>query len=306
MILVIALSTTTLNANKQFNKTDNHNKATDLAEMGITYYQSLLNNLIPQAEAAATSTLLNLNAVGNFGNVATDNTIMLNYNTNFCQEFKTRYAAITESNFITVEGDNKYKISPLEAVCSNSGPISVSVVSTGKTASDQVTIKGNFTIQQLANNQSNTISKPDPVIPISNILDFKLKGIDEITTDLTNLVGSILTGNSTLSLTSSAKIQNLILKGSSLLIVQGDAVVDNLYINGNSRLLVFGDVYLKDPLGTLNGNSFDVCILGNVYYNNNLNPLPSTYNLNNQCKQGHWGIDPNNGINVDYTYTPTQ
>ncbi len=306
MAIIISVMGQSFNTTKQNQTVEKNYQSVALAEMGINYYRSLLNNIIPQAEAASTRNILNLDINGNVGNIIDDATIMLRYNTSFCQEFKNRYASITETDFIPVKGDKQYKIKPFQAVCSNSGPITVSVESTGKTGTGTpVTLKADFTIQQVANNTDSNAYKSDPVVPISNILDFKLKGIDDLTTGLTNLLGGVITGNSSLVLSTSAKIENLLDKGSSLLIVQGDAVLKNVGISGNSRLIVFGDVYLKDPLGRINGNAFDVCILGNVYYNNKLQALPEDYNLNNKCSQGHWGIDPVNGVNVDYSYRPT-
>jgi hypothetical protein len=313
MVLGVALAGVTLNANKQFNVTEKKSKATDIAEMGITHYQTLIvNDIIPRAEENTTTKLLELNLVGNVGNLSTFDTIKVNYNENFCNEFKTLFSQSGSGRFISVEGDNEYKIQPLDAVCNETNnTIIVTVVSIGKSSnSDTVPLKGTFIITQGLNNINvNDTYKPDPVIQPENDIEFdETKGNNNnIISGITNLVDSVIKGTGSLTLTASAKIENLILKGTSSVFVRGDAVFNKLSASGDSkaRLLVLGDVFLKDPLGTTNGHSFDVCILGDVYYNNKIQPLPSDYALNNVCKKGPWSIDQTNGISIDYNYNPS-
>ncbi|WP_423799229.1 hypothetical protein [Neobacillus sp. SAB-20_R2A] len=326
MILGLALSGATLTASKQFHKTDDRNKVTDVAEMGIAYYQTLVNQLVVKAEDAATKktaidvkTQIDQEMLQHKSRLITDAQIVLTYNRNFCEKFKqlqqeslaanTNFKKINdltyESDFFTVEGENKYKVKAnIVSTCTDAESFPVTFESTGKTANENITLSGNFVVAK--SNTLNRVGEQGPnlsAFSLINQLDLQLTGNDVLSTNIIALLNGTLLGNTFLSITNEAYIKILNLSGNAGLLVQGDTIFDSLSMGGNGTLIVFGDVFLRTGIDTLDGNAFDVCIIGNTYLvdsNNKLQPLPNYSNLRNVCGKGSWGIDPENGINVTY------
>lgn len=365
MILGVALSGVTLNANKQINMTDRQNKATDLAEMGITHFEETINGLISQAENQARHDILDLSVLQTIPALDTIYTnVNANFSSSFCEKFRTLYQQniynqneTDHSIPVDVESGEQYVIQPDPfGTCSNSSVIKVTFNSVGKTAGAEkpVTLRVTFNIQQLPykdipqaiTGNYNTLNNngmdiiTNPITKLKNLLnrtgsllvsvlgldiDSILKSKQQAQVDLTEYLNlpSILkitaNGDSVLSITDNTALPDLVLNGSSTLsalFINGNLKFNALTANGNPptglKLLTSGNVYIPEN-AILHGNSFNLCVLGDIYLfddQNNLRPLPVGTDNNelnnttivNRCNQGHWGISSNGGIEVNYNY----
>ncbi|MEH7156907.1 hypothetical protein [Neobacillus drentensis] len=294
MILGLALSSAALSTRKQFDKTDNRNRATDLAEMGITYYQAAINNLI-----ATTQTVTKVN------------------NTNFCSEFLSQEGKNTtlySSKLVDTNGD-QYKIDKTTAIaCSNTGSFKFNFTSTGTTKSGEVKqLQGTIAISQVR------IGKNLP-----NYLNFTNSGINKqvnysiefSATVYPNGVsftpGLTIVGGNILTVGKSAYFESMEINGGSQVIVKEDAIIKQIKsVNGNTNLKIYGDAIFLSPtprIDQISGQA-DICIYGNIYtvqtidgkqvlvdYNNF-----STY-FRNSCQNSNssWTVNPESGVTVTY------
>ncbi|WP_160722007.1 hypothetical protein [Bacillus sp. USDA818B3_A] len=289
MILGLALSGAVLTTNKQVYKSDNINKATDLAEMGITYYQTAINTLINDTQAA----------------------IKVN-NKDFCTEFlnqETLKTSLYSSKPID-STNNKYKIDKVAPIqCSNVGQFKFKFISTGTTSSGETKqLQGTISISQIR------IGKDMP-----DYLAFTDPGINKLNYSITFpstqyplgvkfTSGLTIVGNNILTVVKSAYFNTLEINGGSQVIVQETAIINKITsVNGNTNLKIYGDaIFLSDTprIDKIAGQA-DICIYGNIYTvkDNKLVDYPdfSTY-FKNSCQNTNssWTVNPESGVTVTY------
>ncbi|NHM30488.1 hypothetical protein [Neobacillus terrae] len=282
IVFGLALSGMALTANKQFHKTDNLNRATDLAEMGATYYKSVINSLIPSAVAAARTN-----------------------KTTFCQELKRlhdRQVGIYDSK--TVESSNKYQISsPVFPACiGNPNNILLNFISTGKTGTEEKAIIGHLKISKRI-----ASVRPD-YSAFEKYEDDKLNK-DLSLTDPVNFTNDNfkITGGSSLRIEKSAYFKSLTLDGNAEVLIGGNAVFQQITsMNGNTLLIVEGDAYFQaTPIIEKFVGHPTLCIKGNIYKVDNNQIMEYTDFSNyftNTCVNSNadWYIDAENGLSVDY------
>lgn len=271
LLLGVTISTATLNSRKQFNGTDSNNQATDLAEMGITHYNYVINSLINFAEAenSEKSQFINTNIFQNTSNLNGNDLdrIIASANINFDQDFCNEFATIYNKNNINVNVDDgkNYQIIPTGMdVCSDPNKVTLHFDSIGTTSSpaDSVKIHGTFNITPLTSNNdgatgSDSLSDLDIGIitqlsalgenlsdlNLLNLISIVLKlglnlNLTALNTELNhllsiNLVDDNKTNGNSSPFLNNVEIQNLSINGGSPLVVKGYAIVDNLTDNGN-------------------------------------------------------------------------
>lgn len=327
IILGAALSGIALNASKQVNTTNEHNKATNLAEMGVTYYLSVNNNLIQivQSKVAANPD-------------------------NFCSEFS---AEIPVQSFYdknqNVDGQNSYNIhfDSITPTCStNPSELDVAFHSIGITGNGKrVPIQGKFKIQKT--NTSEGAQAPflsldinNPIINnstdvwvYSDFLRMKKQYPDTINGNTWFNDTLSLVGNAPLTITKDAVFdKNIEFNSHTSLTIDGDAVFRSLNpitkTDANATLCIKGKSYYLSPTGVLQNfpNVSDIIRGLALNYQGTLNQYPNILhdfniissdllNLNNllssinnlitidQCKDtniNEWKIDPQNGVVINY------
>lgn len=278
VILGLALSGITLNTRKQLNTTEAHNKATDLAEMGITYYLSVNNSLIKPAQDAASA----------------------NISTNFCTEFTNRLKDASSNEYYlkkNVDDQNSYQIKfDNSTPCtSNLKTIDINFESTGMYGSETpVKLTGSF---RLVNNTRS--GEPAP------FLDFFLQGILNIPPF--SIIDNLVIKGDTPPIDNPAFFNSLTLLGKGTCIINNDAYIRNsISLNGQTNLTINGDAIFgnNDPIDKKT-NKADICIKGNTYYVSkegqlvdlDISAFNSCADTNTQKK---WSIDPTSGVTVTY------
>lgn len=291
VILGLSLSGMAMTANKQFNKTENRNKATDLAEMGITYYKTELNNMIAPAKVA-----------------------METNKTNFCTEFKNQYNTRKSSlkllDLKTIENQNNYQIivpSTMTAIdCSNtSSDVTVNFTSKGKTASEDVILTSKIIVSKVsrAGNPA-PIKDPKiyPVVPFSNTYISSSTGKFYYSEFKLNDNDTHIVNNPSAWFEAFRSVGGW--KGS--VEVLHEAIFEKIDINGKSELNVYGDaIFLTKDAVEKQTSKAEICIKGDVYYikNGKLEEFTdSNLYFDNSCvnSNSNWYIDENDGIIVNY------
>ena len=282
IVFGLALSAMALTANKQFHKTDHLNRATDLAEMGATYYKTAINSLIPSAVAAASTN-----------------------KTTFCQQLKSlhdKQVGIYDTK--TVEDSNTYQISsPAFPPCiGNPNVILLNFISTGKTGTEEKAIIGHL-----------KISKRIASVRPDNSTYEKYED-DKLNKDL-SLTGPVnftannfkINGGRSLKIEKNAYFTSLTLDGNAEVLIGGNAVFQQITsMNGNTLLMVEGDAFFQDtPIIEKFVGHPSICIKGNIYKVDNSQIREYTdfsNNFTNTCVNSNadWYIDAENGLSVDY------
>ncbi|NHC42446.1 type II secretion system protein [Bacillus sp. MM2020_1] len=295
MILGLALSSAAFSTRKEFDKTDNRNRATDLAEMGITYYQAAINNLIAisQGETKANKT-------------------------DFCSEFliaEGKNKALYSSKLVDPNGDQYIVKKTTENACSNTGSFKFTFSSTGTTNSGEVKqLQGTIAISQIRTGIDNV---PDYSKFTDSGINKQLNTSKEFSAaEYPNGVsftpGLTIVGGNILTVVKSAYFESLEINGGSQVIVQEDAIIKQITsVNGNTNLKIYGDaIFLSTTprIDKISGQA-DICIYGNIYtvqtiagkqvlvdYNDF-----STY-FRNSCQNSNssWTVNPESGVTVTY------
>jgi hypothetical protein len=331
IILGTALSGIALNASKQVNKDNEHNKGINLAEMGVTYYLSVNKNLIQTVQ----------------------NEVVANPN-NFCSQFSSGLAGQSFYDMPqTVDGRNKYKIhfDRITPSCtSNPSELviefhSIGILENGK----EVPIKGLFKVQKTDTTGSQvpilTLDINNPVI--NNSTDVwvyedpqKIKKMypDTINSNAWFNDTLSLIGNAPLTITRDAVFdKNIEFNSHTNLTIKGDAFFRSLNpitkTDANARLCIQGKSYYLDTnlqlhdfpnildvinglrtnyLATLNtypsilvdlGITIDDLLMPKNNFFDNLTKSINNLTTINQCQNSNinnWIIDPQNGIVIDY------
>jgi hypothetical protein len=272
-ILAMSLSGMAISTRMQFNKSDDRNKATDLAEMGITYYQTVVNKFISSANAAANELVKNNNG---------------NFDTYFRTELERRLTSQPTINN-TVENSNNYKIQYDNLVLS-SGEFMINFVSTGSTGNNSISLTGTILIQK----SSAIPSKVGQTTPSPS--SYQLAVNAPIILEAKNKIAQY---NASTYFSETIHIQ-----GNRSLIVKGDAFFSKeLTFQGSANITINGDAIFLKPIIFPNGTPYTFCVYGNTYKvdgNDKLVAYPITQNKCSKPPTQNWDIDTSSGTNVQY------
>ncbi|MFT9599063.1 hypothetical protein [Mesobacillus sp.] len=283
----ISLSGMALSARKQFNKTDEINRATDLAEMGVAHYEAILSKLVKNANDEARQTVQTAFEAA----TQNPNTPIPNYDDLFYISL-SRKLTENPSVILSIDEGNSYEIlNPI--IAKHVENISISFNSKGKTVNEEKELKGKLTINK------NTDSRDGEFIPNRNTFenieldDFEIKG-----------------GKQEETYTASTYFQKTVtLKGNTTLIIKGDTFFNSdVTLKGGDTIFIFGDAYFYKPLSPIiKGEKSKICILGTPYLLKNQKLVEYTSfdgGDTDSCPKpildNEWSIDPDNGMKVEY------
>jgi hypothetical protein len=301
MIFGLVLSGITITTHKQVKKSERRDQATDLAEMGITYYQKLGEELISSAQAAVTTKKAQ------------------NINTNFCNEFTSLLK--TKDGTKNVDSTNQYQLkldtsTGKTTTCSDTlDKIKIVFNSTGiNNTTEQKEIEGTFYVSK------KTTGAPAPPVR-SDFINY----IKNTTYSSTSKVYyGDLTHNDQ---PKNKKIDSIAWFNSLNVIGNRTVTVNNLTIfnkingvsmNSHSNITVNGDaIFLgPDPKPTPPSRIDDkqyICVTGTTYYKRSngtievFSDFDKYFNLETNCKKttpttaiDQWIFDNNTGVNVNY------
>lgn len=283
----LSLSGMAISARKQFNKTEEINRATDLAEMGVAHYEALLTKLVKNANDEARQ------KVQSAVEAASENP---NYPIpSYDYEFNAALSRdVTNNDLLAIAVDelNSYEISnPL--ISRQTEKILITFKSEGKTDNEEKMLNGTLTIDK------NKISRSGELVPDQDAFDFmesddfEIKGGKQIETYPASTYF-----NSTLTL-----------KGNTTLIIKGDTFFNSdVTLKGGDTIFVYGDaIFNKSSSPIIKGNKSKICILGTPYRIEDQKLVEYTSfdgGDTDSCPppigDHAWSIDPHNGIDVTY------
>ncbi|RDU35038.1 hypothetical protein DRW41_19855 [Neobacillus piezotolerans] len=271
MIFALSLSGLTLSTRAQLNKTDKINKATDLAEMGVTFYQGILTKHIAAANAEA----------------AKEQSL-------FDTKFYNMLLGKLNVSLPAVEVDssnNTFKIN-FKSMDKQSNSLIVTFESVGQSDTEISKVTGHFTIQKNA-----TTNKEGQPKPSSSYYS-------KVETNPVNHDTSKTYKAKTLTYPSSTYFNKpVIIEGSRNLTVNGDTYFTNLSLQGAASITIVGDAIFENDIA-LTGNAYSICVYGNSYKLDSTKTKLIAYPLpNNSCAKpanNEWIFDPNSGTKVKY------
>lgn len=283
----ISLSGMALSARKQFNKTDEINRATDLAEMGVAHYEAILSKLVKNANDEARQTVQTaVEAASNNPNIR-----IPNYDVVFYTALSSQ---LTENPSVSLSIDegNSYEIlNPI--ITKQVENISISFKSKGKTANEEKELEGKLTINKKTDSRDGEFVPDKNSFENTEMDDFEIKGGKQVET-----------------YTASTYFQKTVtLKGNTTLIVKGDTFFNSsVTLKGGDTIIVYGDAIFSDSLAPIvKGNKSSICILGTPYLVKNQKLVEYTSfdgGDTDSCPQpildNEWSIDPENGMKVEY------
>ncbi|MDP4084544.1 MAG: hypothetical protein Q8934_07990 [Bacillota bacterium] len=281
----MSLSTMALSTRLQFNKTDEHNNATDLAEMGVTYYQTEVNSLIPQATS---------NAQKN--------------STNFCTELTnlSNQKLSSQTSIKSVDGTNSYQIIAPSITCTDPTKVTLTFSSKGITANDSVTLKGTFTISGSSGSSRVGQTLPSTSSFSTQAGDVSINGNRNFLCSTSTYFKSFTSnGKVKLTVNSDAYFGSLTMNGNSSVLVKGNAYFNYLIMNGTPGYIeVDGDaIFINPPIK----QNTSICIKGNIYKVDSATHMLVNYTnytnyFTNICSSSitTWQLNPDSGINVQY------
>ncbi|GAM12075.1 hypothetical protein [Mesobacillus selenatarsenatis] len=285
----ISLSGMALSARKQFNKTDEINRATDLAEMGVAHYDALLNNFVKEALSETEDAIQKAEEEAKNKNHAPPIP-------DFDQLFKS--TMVSKASGVgkivkNIKESNTYQVD-LTGISgkTQSGALIVAFMSTGSTENESKTITGSITILKQRQSQFSAGAKA----PLPQEFD--------------QIISTPLTLNKARTYgTSTYFAEEITWNGGNNkpFIVSGSAFFnDKLTINGSSRIKILGDAIFKVKLSEKE-KSYSFCISGTPYlvdqegnlevYENFPAGRAETCQLS---ENGQWAIDPDEGVKVQY------
>jgi hypothetical protein len=290
MVLGVSLTGAALNTSKQFKKTDNRFKATDLAEMGISYFLQVNNSVLQEAK----------------------NIIASQTNPNFCTQFTTilKDKSNTRGYYVskTVDLNNNYQIildiNNITPCTSNPDQVNVVFYSIGTTdTNEQAKLKGTFVLSRKLNREGELApQKPNFINGTINgtYPDNSKVFIDGTTT---------FSGNDGKTINYNVWFNQLVLHGNGFVIGDYDGIFTDSSQNGNTNITLYGDAIFLSKPSKFVGNA-SMCVKGNVYYvDKTVDPngrlvrfTDFDINYRNYCSSNNseWFIDANNGVQVDY------
>jgi Tfp pilus assembly protein PilX len=284
-ILAMTLTSMAISTRLQFNKTDEQNKATDLAEMGITYFQTTVKKLI----------------------TAADNAAKIN-DTSFCSEFKNLndQNKTTQTAFKSVDGQNGYQItinsSSSVDECNTNNIFTILFKSKG------ITQKGDFEII----NGTITLSNGSIVGNDAPNEEEYTESENGSFQESINSTGKIyyedpVKENRTYTIfNSSAWFDSLTLNGQGSFLFKHDVIFDYFSMNNPTELTVEGNAIFLNPNHIdKKTRKAEICIRGNIYTITN-NKLVKFTNYDdyftNICPNSNsdWDIDTEDGMTIQY------
>lgn len=299
-VFALSMSGMALSARKQFNKTDEVNKATDLAEMGVAHYETLVYQYVDlantQAKAKIDAALAAIESKEN-------NMTIPDYDEEF---YKALYAQISKNTSlsITIEDSNSYKVfSPLIKKIDNA-KISIDFKSNGMADSETKLLDTTIFVNKKDGN-----SKVGEIVPLkssySEIIDYPIDFSGNYGKDKDK------DNKKRLDYFSAYFSQDVLIRGNRLIVVNGDAFFNSkVYFDGTADIIVYGDAIFRsrfDDPKPPNG-SYTFCVTGNKYLIDKDNDRLIEYDNFPEGKKAScpktkdtpWSIEPNNGIEVKY------
>lgn len=288
MILGLALSGATLNERTQVNKTDNRNKATDLAEMGVTYYQSFVTKKITEAKQNAKDYRDHYNDNLIISHQLNEAQLDQLYDPFFIDQLSTLLTINPDPVLVETE-KNKFVITFLKLYKSNLNNLVVNFESSGTSETESATVTGSFTIKK--NSQTSKVNQPKPTSD----------SFSETETSPVNLVNQpkFKTKDHSTYFNDYVNIQ-----GNRILTVNGDAYFIKLNLQGSAKVKIVGDAIFETDI-TTTGNAYSICVTGNTYKLDSTKTKLIDYPISrNTCSNTSgtidWALDVNNGIQVKY------
>ncbi|RSD23323.1 hypothetical protein [Mesobacillus subterraneus] len=285
----LSLSGMALSARKQFNKTDEVNRATDLAEMGVAHYEALLANIVKnsniKADEAVEEATKGINKNGK------KNRNIPVYDDYFFDFLKKNLEANRNLSNV-VENPNSYAVTLNSYTLPLDKKIIVEFTSVGRIEKESKTLSGTVTITK------NSLTRHGEDAPLKS--SFAINENNSI-----EMIGNY---PPKLYKESTYFERSIDLRGKNSLTVTGDAFFkDKVSLKGTDTIVVHGDAIFSSRLDnpSLNGNS-TFCVYGNTYYTENdklveYNPFPS--GNSKSCPSPldeEWFINPEKGIEVKY------
>lgn len=289
--LALSMSGMAISARKQFNKTDEINKATDLAEMGVAHYETLLANIVNmsniEAEKAVELATQGINKNGK------KNRNLPDYDVLFWATLKKNLELPSNNKLIIeVENTNSYEVTMKSYTSIIDNKIIVRFMSAGKTSKETKELNSTITIEKnaLTRHGEDAPDKSSYVIKENNTISLIGKYPPKLYLDSTYFEREIdLRGKNVLTVKGNAYFKDKVsLKGTDTIVIHGDAIfytkLENPYINGNSAFCVYGNTYYIENNKLLEYNPFPAG-------NSKFCPHPQDV---------EWYINPENGIEVKY------
>lgn len=289
--LALSMSGMVLSARQQFNKTDETNKATDLAEMGVAHYEALLANIVNVSNIEAEKAVeLATQAINKNGK---KNRNLPEYDGLFWTNLKKNLDLPANNKLIIeVENNNSYEVTLKSYTSIIDKKIIVSIMSVGKTNKETKELNSTITIEKnaLTRHGEDAPDKSKYVIKENNTISLIGNFPPKLYLDSTYFEREIdLRGKNVLTVKGNAFFKDKVsLKGTDTIVVHGDAIfytkLENPYINGNSALCVYGNTYYIE-----NNKLFEYT------------PFPSgNTKVCPRPQDEEWYINPENGIEVKY------
>lgn len=282
----LSLSGMALSARKQFNKTDEINRATDLAEMGVAHYEALLKRIVKNANAEAEKTVQKaLDLLSENPNLKVPD-----YDDEF---YKALSEEVGKNAYLplTLDGSNSYEISD-PVISRHNGKIVITFDSKGLTVDEEKELQGTLTIIKNKDSLDDELAKDEDDYDYIEFYDFDLKGGKQ---------KEIYPGSTFFKKT-------VTLRGNTSLIIRGDAFFNSsVTLKGGDTIIVYGDAIFAVGLEDIKPDKARICILGTPYkiVNQNIVEYPSfdggdTDSCPQPILDNEWSIDPDNGMEVKY------
>lgn len=290
-VFALSMSGMALSARKQFNKTDEVNKATDLAEMGVAHYEAVVSRQVESANVAAKAQVdAALEAALKWPN---KDYIIPDYDEVFYDALAIEVLN-NDHPTLNVEGSNAYKVSSPSLAKLDDRKIAVTFKSEGKTKDETELLESTiFVEKKIDDSRAGVVIPNKDSFKIIEWDPFEMKGGK----DYEEYPGSTFF------------TQSVTLKGNTKLKINGDAFFNSdVTLKGGDKLFVMGDAIFLNPLDdkSLNGSKAGICVKEKSYLvkdNKLIEYIPFNGGDMSDCPVpfGHeWSIDPNNGIEVKY------
>jgi hypothetical protein len=282
----LSLSGMALSARKQFNKTDEINRATDLAEMGVAHYEALLTRIVENANAEAEQ------AVQKALHLLSENPNLKvpDYDDVFNKVLSDE---VVKNAYLPLAVDevNSYEISN-PVISRHNGKITLTFDSKGLTANEEKELQGTLTIIKNKDALDDELTINEDDYDYIELYDFDLKGGKQKET----YPGSTFFK------------KTVTLRGNTALIIRGDAFFNSsVTLKGGDTIIVYGDAIFAEELEDIKPDKAKICILGTPYriVNQNIVEYPSfdggdTDSCPQPILDNEWSIDPDNGMEVTY------
>lgn len=285
----LSLSEMALSARKQFNKTDEINRATDLAEMGVAHYEALMNNFVKSALSETEDAVRNAEEDAKNNKHAPP---IPDFDQLFKSTMVTKVFSV-EKIQKNIEENNTYQVD-YTGISGEAGSedLIIHFTSTGITDKESKTITGSIAIQKQRQSQFSAGAKAPLPEEFDRIISTPLTLNKEWTYGTSTYFAEEITWNG---------------GNNKPFIVYGSAFFnEKLTIHGSARIQIFGDAIFKKELSETE-NPYSFCITGTPYLVDHEGNLEVYENFpagrTEACppsENGQWAINPNKGVTVNY------